>query len=171
MDSERSYDLITVDDLKDLHRGSIECLREYYIHGHGKKWSSLYDIEKPLCVALCQGAAMHYHDGSNGIRDFDVWFFYPFNKRHLPYRDIRRWDYVNPKFGHHPALPSYRGRKVDVLVRSIRNFVLEDPIETIYRYFESEKTATSRLLARKAVVMLYPSSSLGQVIWYKKRIQ
>jgi len=22
---------------------------------------------------------MHYHDGINGIKDFDVWFFYPFN--------------------------------------------------------------------------------------------
>jgi hypothetical protein len=29
-----------------------------------------------LCVALCQGAALHFIDGRNGIKDFDVWTFY-----------------------------------------------------------------------------------------------
>jgi hypothetical protein len=26
--------------------------------------------------ALCQGAALHYVDGRNGVKDFDVWSFY-----------------------------------------------------------------------------------------------
>lgn len=26
--------------------------------------------------ALCQGAALHYVDESNGVKDFDVWSFY-----------------------------------------------------------------------------------------------
>ncbi|MFG2000442.1 tyrosine-type recombinase/integrase [Spirillospora sp. NPDC048911] len=29
-----------------------------------------------LCRALCQGAALHYVNGSNGVKDFDVWSFY-----------------------------------------------------------------------------------------------
>jgi hypothetical protein len=30
---------------------------------------------KVLLVALCQGAALHYLDGRNGIKDFDVRYF------------------------------------------------------------------------------------------------
>ena len=29
-----------------------------------------------IAVALCQGAALHYVNGSNGIKDLDVWTFY-----------------------------------------------------------------------------------------------
>jgi hypothetical protein len=29
-----------------------------------------------VCVALCQGAALHFVDGENGVKDFDVWTFY-----------------------------------------------------------------------------------------------
>jgi hypothetical protein len=27
-------------------------------------------------VPLCQGGALHYVNGSNGVKDFDVWSFY-----------------------------------------------------------------------------------------------
>ena len=112
---------------------------------------------------------MHYHDGVNGIKDFDVWFFYPFNQKHLPYRTIWNWDYKNPKFGRHPSIPGYTGRKVDVLVRSIKNYAENDPVKTIHQFLHYENTASSRELAKKAVVMLTPESLLGKVVWYKQK--
>ena len=167
---ERSLEPLIESDLKELFSGSMKRLKEYFILGNGRKWGTLYNIEEPLFAALCQGAAMHYHDKVNGIKDFDIWYFYPFNKTHLPYRTIWNWDYKNPKFGREPLNSGYTGRRVDVLVRSIKNSILEDPINSIHQFLLSGKTTSSRELAKKAVVMLYPESLLGKVIWYKKKI-
>ncbi len=170
MEIERTLEPLTKNDLKDIYEGSVNCVNEYFIEGQGSKWQDRYNIEKPLAVALCQGAAMHYHDGVYGIKDFDVWFFYPFNKDHLPYRTIWNWDYENLKFGKHPSMPKDTGRKVDVLVRSIRNYTENDPVKTIHDYLQYENTKSSRKLAKKAVVMLTPESLLGKVVWYKQKI-
>lgn len=67
-------------------------------------------------------------------------------------------------------MSNYKGRKVDVLVRVIRKYRLNDSVETIYRYLRFENTASSRELAKKAVVMLSPTSLLGRVVWYKQEI-
>jgi hypothetical protein len=166
MEIERSLEPIIEADLQELYEGSAKRLREYFIEGKGAKWTELYTIEQPLAVALCQGAAMHVHDHTNGVKDFDVWFFYPFNAKHLPYRTIWNWDYRNPKFGRHPSISGYAGRKVDVLVRSIHNYDKEDPVETIHRFLRHENTSSSRELAKKAVVML-SRELLGEVVWYR----
>jgi hypothetical protein len=39
-------------------------------HGSGRYAGRL------LGRALCQGAALHYVDKKNGVKDFDVWSFY-----------------------------------------------------------------------------------------------
>jgi hypothetical protein len=113
---------------------------------------------------------MHYYDRVNGIKDFDVWFFYPFNQKHLPVRTVWRWDYQNPKFGHHPEEPKLKGRGIDVIVRSIRNYQENDPIMTIHNYLQYENTTSSKELAKKAVVLLHPESLMGKVVWYKHKI-
>lgn len=164
---ERSYSVIEPADLTEIYQGSFQRLHEYFLIGEGKKWLELYDIEKPLAVALCQGAAMHYKDRINGVKDIDVWFFYPFNKKHLPYRTYWNWDYVNPKFGRHPDIPGYEGRKVDVLVRSLKSYDPKDPVHTVQNYLLSGDTSSSKELAKKAAVMLYPENMNGKVIWYK----
>ena len=170
MEIERSLEPLTKNNLKELYAGSVKRLSEYFITGQGRKWQHLYDVEQPLSVALCQGGAMHYHDKVNGIKDFDVWFFYPFNEKHLPYRSIWNWDYKNPKFGRHPSIPGYSGRKVDVLVRSIKNYSKQNPVKTIHQFLQYENTSTSKELAKKGVVMLYPESLLSKVVWYKQKI-
>jgi hypothetical protein len=72
-------------------------------------------VGRLVCRALCQGAALHYLDGTNGVKDFDVWSFYaergdgPF-----PYRWRGTADYGPSKFGRYPDdPPSFTGRRVD----------------------------------------------------------
>ena len=170
MEIERSLEPITENDLNELYEGSVRRLLEHFIHGNGVKWKDLYNIEQPVAVALCQGSALHYHDKMNGIKDFDVWFFYPFNQKHLPYRTIWTWDYINPKFGRHPSIPGYKGRKVDTIVRSIKNYTMNNPVKTIHQFLLDENTTSSKELAKKAVVMLAPASLSGIVAWYKGKI-
>ena len=164
---ERSGAPILREDLVALLAGSWKRVREHFVEGPGAKWATHYDINKPLAVALCQGAAMHYHDKVNGVKDFDVWFLYPFNVRHLPYRTIRHWDYKNSNFGRHPDFKGYEGRKVDVIVRSVKNYDESDPKRSFLRFLQSEGTESARLLGKKAVVLLEPPQRVGEVIWYK----
>jgi len=169
MDIERSMEIISTADLNELYLGSLTRLVEYYVSERGLKWKKLYNIERPLAIALCQGAAMHYHDQLNGVKDFDVWFFYPFNEKHLPYRSIWNWDYNNPKFGHHPEDKGYLGRRVDVLVRSIKNYAENDPVKTMHKFLKFENTSSSRELSKKAVVLLSPESQLGKLVCYNNK--
>lgn len=168
---ERSLEPITRTDLSELFEGSKKRLQAFFLDTQGSKWLKLYDIENPIAVALCQGAALHFCDGRNGVKDFDVWFFYPFNQKHLPYRTIWSWDYGNPKFGKHPALNDHIGRKVDVIVRSIRHHVESDPIATIVEYLEREHTSSARALAKKAVVLISPHRYIGKIVWWRGRVE
>ena len=80
-----------------------------------------------LCVTLCQGAALHYWDGTNGVKDLDVWTFYAhhpdasFNPRR-----IRRVDFGPSHLGRHPNDPELTGRAVDFMGRSLRCMVGTD---------------------------------------------
>ena len=56
-----------------------------------------------LCRALCQGAALHYIDHKNGVKDLDVYTFFRADKgKPWPYRRRGTADFGKPKFGIHP---------------------------------------------------------------------
>jgi hypothetical protein len=66
--------------------------------------------------AVCQGAALHYVNGKNGVKDLDVWSFYthlddwPFPAR---WRGTR--EFGPSRLGRYPGdPPQYVGRRVEV---------------------------------------------------------
>jgi len=74
-----------------------------------------------LCRTLCQGRPGTSWTAGTGVKDFDVWSFYaargdgPF-----PYRWRGTADFGPSRFGRWPGdLPSYAGRRVDFLGRSL----------------------------------------------------
>lgn len=120
-----------------------------------------------LCRALCQGAALHYVNGSNGVKDFDVWSFYaeiddwPFPSR---WRGTR--DFGPSKFGRYPGdPPHYEGRLVDLFGRSLPVQSDTDPTGALRRYLTAGRTRTAEALAAKAVVLIAPRNRAGEIVW------
>ncbi len=161
---ERCYEKITLADLKDLQEIALRE-REAFFKRNPKYKDAYYD--SLLMIALCQGAAKHYVDETNGIKDFDIWFFYRQDPElTYPYLANKPADSKLPKFGAHPECfkKGYKGRKVDLLGRSLSS-TKEDPKEIVIEYLEKRKTQTAKHLATKAVVALWPEEILGEVIW------
>lgn len=113
-------------------------------------------------IVLCQGAALHYIDGKNGIKDFDIWFFY--QKDEKVNLSIRR-----------PATDKngYNGIRIDFMKRAIPASTCKrfsnQPDQCILNYLLEHNTLTKRLLLEKPGIGLYPKKIFAKIIWIKKR--
>jgi hypothetical protein len=158
-----SYERIT--------RGDLICLAEIArldredLFARNPRYRSLN--EHLICVALCQGAALHFVDGKNGVKDFDVWTFYAAhpNIPEFPWRRRKAYDFGDPKFGRSPDKPDFVGRHVDLLGRSLEVTGETDPAVVLRKYLSEGRTTTARRLSEKAVVLLEPEDRLGTVVW------
>ena len=122
---------------------------------------------RPLGRALCQGAALHYVNGGNGIKDFDVWSFdvqyddWPFPAR---WRGTR--DFGPLRFGRYPGdPPRYSGRRVDLLGRSLPAEPGADLAGVLRRYLAARRTDSAKALAAKAVVLIHPENRACEIVW------
>lgn len=104
--------------------------------------------DRILCVALCQGAALHYVDGSNGVKDFDVYTFYAEHPEigSYPARwPIKNVDFGPSRFGRNPEdEPSYEGRRIDLLGRSLKAKPNADPAKAVRAYLHHPRTKTAQ---------------------------
>lgn len=161
----RSLEKITKSDLKKLLRLAKSNVDDFF----SRKPEYQKYVGKEVLIALCQGAALHFIDGRNGVKDFDVWFFYPRLSKQLPYRRRGTADFGQSKFGKFPNDVGYDGRRIDVLMRSEHSFSSKSPNAGLSQYLSEPKTATAKHLSRKAVIGLYPESVFGKVLWPKNR--
>lgn len=166
-DEDRSYERLTPDDLG--HLAAIAKDAQAARFARRPRWRPYAD--RVLCVALCQGAARHYVDGHNGVKDFDVYTFYAEHPTGpFPSRWLTNADFGPSRFGRYPADPErFQGRRVDLLGRSLAVLPDVDPVEAVRHYLASRRTETARHLARKAVVLLEPEELRGEVIWPNAR--
>lgn len=120
-----------------------------------------------ICRALCQGAALHYLDDRNGVKDLDVWSFYA-ELPDLPFP--ARWsgkaDYGPSKFGRFSGDPAkYTGRRVDLMGRSLAVPAGADPEATLRDWLAGGRTGSARALASKAAILIAPEPLLGTLVW------
>jgi hypothetical protein len=71
--TERSFEPITDDDLRRL--GTLAAEDRAGLFARSRRTGQMY-ADRLFAVALCQGAALHRVNGTNGVKDFDVWSFY-----------------------------------------------------------------------------------------------
>ena len=160
---QRSYERITKADLRRLGVLARADLRSLF--------SRLPELgrcyrHRLFAIALCQGAALHYLDGKNGVKDFDVWCFFRASRvRPFPYRRNGTADFGNPKFGKSPGWEHLTGRRVDILGRSLDVPPSVTPVLALRSYLSEGRTASARYLAAKAAVLIEPSDLLGTVVW------
>lgn len=156
--SERSYEDITTAHLETLRQIAHADIQQF-IHRY-PRYMSLQDMI--LAVALCQGAALHYVNGTNGVKDFDVWTFFG----HHPEITFPPRRLVHRRFPDAPpSTTPFEGRRIDLIGRSLRSSAGSDPRDAIRTYLSERRTASARFLAQKAVVLLRPDERLGEVVW------
>lgn len=121
--------------------------------------------DRILMTALCQGAALHYVNGINGVKDLDVYTFYAQDPSvGYPYRRRGVADFGESEHGRHPD-DELVGRRVDMLGRALKAEPSADPIATVRAYLQLGSTTTAQELAKKAVVVIDPGPCFGQVVW------
>jgi hypothetical protein len=162
--SERSLESIGQPDL--IRLAELAAQAEMRLFGQNPDGAGRY-AGRLLCRALCQGAARHYLDGTTGIKDFDVWSFYAeHDDGPFPYRWRGTADFGPSRFGRYPHdPPSFRGRRVDFLGRSLPASLTDDPVTVLRAYLSAPRTRTAKALAAKAVVLIDPPGHLGEIIW------
>lgn len=152
----RSYDRFEDDDLRqlaDLAKADLASFIQRNPH-----YASL--ASRVLCVALCQGAALHYIDGQNGVKDFDLWTFFADGGDGLEYPVRRR------------GVGRFEGgrfrdstKRIDFLGRTLKTSAALDPIDAVQSYVAGQSTESARHLSQQAVVVLSPAARRGEVIW------
>lgn len=163
--AERSYESIRPADLDQL--AVLAHADREARFSRRSRWSVYRD--RVICVALCQGAALHYVNGKNGVKDIDVWtFFAEHPTGPFPYRWLTHADFGPSHFGRRDSEPDrrkYEGRRIDFNGRSLPEPPGADPIEALTRYLAAGRTESARHLAMKAVVVIDPAPLRGTVAW------
>jgi hypothetical protein len=158
----RSFERITTNDLARLAQIAFDdfadlCQRKEYCRRYA---------DRLRLICLCQGAARHYVHHDRGVWDFDLWGFFDEVPDHpFPYRRRGEHDFGLSKFGRDPDNDAFKGRKVDVIGRSIRMPEHKTTIEAVQHYLRDARTKSASLLAERPVIVVWPQKYCGRVIW------
>jgi hypothetical protein len=164
--SDRSYAPLTVEHLKRLDKIAKQDRRDMFAKNpHLAEYR-----DRIVLVALCQGAALHYVNGTNGVKDIDVYTFYAaLPGVMLTPRRRGVADFGESEFGNWSKEKPIRGerfvgRRVDLLQRSLAVPPDTNPVVAVRSWIQT-RGGTPEYLRQKAIVGIWPRKYLGAVIW------
>ena len=159
----RSFERIKKGDLTRLAEIALADFNDLF---RRKEHSRAY-ADRLRLICLCQGAARHYVHSDHGVHDFDVWgFFQELPSRPFPYRRQGKRDFGLSRFGRNPDDGAgFEGRRVDVIGRSTSMPENLTAIEAVQRYLSEARTKSAPLLSERPVVVVWPESDCGRIIW------
>ena len=160
---ERSFEPIETHHLRNLADLAISDLTDFFSRcpQTGDRYRN-----RLMLLGLCQGAARHFVHREGGVKDFDVWaFFSEHPEGPFPYRRRGKQDFGYSRFGAHPGDKGYRGRRVDVLGRSIPCREGQGHVDCVREWLTLRKTETARELAKSPIVVIHPTAEICSIIW------
>jgi hypothetical protein len=161
--SERSFEPLTAADLKRLAELALDDFEQLFTRRPDT--GDLYR-DRLLMLCLCQGGAEHFLRRKHGVKDLDVWgFFSEHPARPFPYRRRGVQDFGPSHLGRHPDDVGFKGRRVDIIGRSIRCASDQSARACVLEWLRSGKTDSARLISQRPVIAIYPEGDSGSVIW------
>ena len=111
----------------------------------------------PPCITWTAGPASRISTSGPSTRR---------TRRTFPYRWRGTADFGPSKFGRYPGdPPSFTGRRVDMLGRSLNVPSDAEPVMVLRGYLSAARTDSASELAAKAVVLISPERLVGKVAW------
>jgi len=162
----RTCEKLTKEDLKEIEQYAKEELKRLFNEvGKPKGKYKVYE-NKLIAICLCQGAAQHFVDGKTGIKDIDVWFFFEEDK------DVKIPNFKNMRKSVSKKFTNIGEKRIDFLKKAIKEDIInksesEKPEDILKSYLQNGHTSTSKLLAQKSVVGLFPPDIFEKIIWGK----
>lgn len=176
--TERSYRCLTIEHLDRLSGIAAADRERFYAT------QPLYR-DRHLATALAQGGALHWLDGTTGVKDLDVWSFFALPPEHHRFvADVR---HVHTDFGPSELgrqsydldlarTPSerakclkwsaYAGRRVDLMLRGIKCEPHADPADAVWDWLRAGRPGSSAWwLSQKAVILIDPPDRRGEQVW------
>jgi hypothetical protein len=160
-DEVRTYEKLTKEDLKEIEQYAKEELKRFL----NKEKYKVYE-NKLIAICLCQGAAQHFVNGKTGIKDIDVWFFFEEDK------DVKIPNFKNMRKSVSKKFTNIGEKRIDFLKKAIKEDIInksesEKPEDILKSYLQNGNTSTSKHLAKKSVIGLFPTEIFGKIIWEK----
>lgn len=114
-----------------------------------------------LAAALCQGAALHYLNRKNGVKDFDIHLFYV---QHPKHKQMSRA--VKPLI---MEVPDFGIREIDFIRTVVPERFAQGADHSVsgvlQRFLQRRPTSNARFLTEKAVIGLIPEHLFARVVW------